>query len=802
MKYFKNQNPEKKLTSQFRDPIFPPNSKSLLAIDKNNKFIGDSIYANEINKKGIIWKNSKEIFGINNYDLFCNNIKFGDIKQGSLGNCYFLSALAALCEFPNTIYNLFNDLNVNNFGYYEIKMFIEGEWQKVIIDDYFPVVNSTVKSKIQKFKFRFSKPNGNELWVILLEKAWAKVNGGYRNTISGKESDVFECLTGYPSERYNLKKFGIDEIWDIVLECDNRNNIMCTTTITDNNISNKGLIPLHAYSLIGAKIVNIENNKIVRLVQLRNPWGNKEWLGDWSDKSSVWDKIVFNKDNNNKLNEIKDNGMFYMSIEDYVIYFNYICICSLSNKSTINYLKITNNNEKINPTVYVINLNENSVLGFSAVVKHWRYTREIKCKSVCSYIIILKLNMNTHISNDVFNPKLIEYIDSDYSVNSSVVLHKILQRGKYLLWVWCDNFNLFDVDKDKHVRISISSETDFTIDNIAEDKDFNLLKRVIYIKNINNVDKSKNVFCKQSNMFEYSGFGYRLLVNNSKDCITIKNNYSNLLNMDILPSYKDKNILSNKTFYSILHPNSWDVIIANKLKDTGSYSFNLKSDLNCTLNNRSNNILKISSLDILKDYELIDIYNKINKNNELDKLSKKSDLLIKSDCIEKEHDADKVNLNYCTKIEDLKHKNIKIEIINDNKSTYKGYVNSENKKHGKGILINKYENISFVGEWKNDLKHGYGYYFNNINHKIILEGNFNNNTLIGNAKTYLANGDVIICKYIKGKKEGPGKYIWNDNSQWKGTFKNDKMHGIGILTTKEGLEYDVEYNEGNIIYKN
>lgn len=29
------------------------------------------------------------------------------------------------------------------------------------------------------------------------------------------------------------------------------------------------------------------------LVQLRNPWGKREWLGPWSDNSVTWDKYPF-----------------------------------------------------------------------------------------------------------------------------------------------------------------------------------------------------------------------------------------------------------------------------------------------------------------------------------------------------------------------------------------------------------------------------------------------------------------------------------------------------------------------------
>ena len=44
-----------------------------------------------------------------------------------------------------------------------------------------------------------------------------------------------------------------------------------------------GLIKGHAYSVTGAATVQV-NGKDVRIVRIRNPWGQREWTGDWSDE--------------------------------------------------------------------------------------------------------------------------------------------------------------------------------------------------------------------------------------------------------------------------------------------------------------------------------------------------------------------------------------------------------------------------------------------------------------------------------------------------------------------------------------
>jgi len=58
----------------------------------------------------------------------------------------------------------------------------------------------------------------------------------------------------------------------------------CGSTDQDksNEVSKVGLICGHAYSLLGAYSVN-HQGKTVKLVKLRNPWGEREWNGNWKD---------------------------------------------------------------------------------------------------------------------------------------------------------------------------------------------------------------------------------------------------------------------------------------------------------------------------------------------------------------------------------------------------------------------------------------------------------------------------------------------------------------------------------------
>ena len=64
-----------------------------------------------------------------------------NVKQGSLGTCYFLEAISTLSNYGQLLYQLFANENINNEGLYEIFLFYKGEWQKVLVDDYFFSIN-------------------------------------------------------------------------------------------------------------------------------------------------------------------------------------------------------------------------------------------------------------------------------------------------------------------------------------------------------------------------------------------------------------------------------------------------------------------------------------------------------------------------------------------------------------------------------------------------------------------------------------------------------------------------------------
>ena len=96
--------------------------------------------------------------------------------MGDLKNAWLMAALVGMAENPKLIERLFVSKKYNEQGFYKIRICVNGEWSVVVVDDYIPCqINGGPI---------FTRGNGNELWVMLIEKAYAKAFGNY-NALEG-----------------------------------------------------------------------------------------------------------------------------------------------------------------------------------------------------------------------------------------------------------------------------------------------------------------------------------------------------------------------------------------------------------------------------------------------------------------------------------------------------------------------------------------------------------------------------------------------------------------------------------------
>lgn len=285
------------------------------------------------NVQKIEWKRPKD-FLKNQYEVFEGAIEAADIRQGALGDCWFLSAVAALTEFESLVIDIFTPASrkTNESGVYTLRFCKMGIWQTVRVDDFFPCYPAAGPI--------YSRSNGDELWVLLIEKAYAKVHGCYEAIRAGYAYEGMIDLTGCPSKTIRFDdpiiqhRISTGDLWTDLLRYDEENFIMSASTPGEDSVtehgrfakSSTGLIAGHAYTLISA--VRISRGD--RLIKLRNPWGQLEWNGKWADDSSDWtpeiQAEILTMLPDHKF-EQADDGIFWMSFEDVVKHFFSINVC-------------------------------------------------------------------------------------------------------------------------------------------------------------------------------------------------------------------------------------------------------------------------------------------------------------------------------------------------------------------------------------------------------------------------------------------------------------------------------------------
>ncbi len=202
--------------------------------------------------------------------LFADGPEHNDIRQGSVGDCYFLACLASMSDSdPNVIRQMVTALGD---GTYAVRFFRGGQASYLRLDADLPVYSGSSLS------YAKLTPDG-ETWVAIVEKAYCHFRYGqnsYASISGGWMSTVFQEMTNRPTttmwtggSQASLASF-------IISALDSGH----AATLGSYGNAPSPIVGSHAYMLKSIEFVEGE-----AIVTVYNPWGvdGKTYDSNYSD---------------------------------------------------------------------------------------------------------------------------------------------------------------------------------------------------------------------------------------------------------------------------------------------------------------------------------------------------------------------------------------------------------------------------------------------------------------------------------------------------------------------------------------
>ena len=277
----------------FYDSSFPPDPRSLY-FDPFNPPKG-SLPGSSIKWCSII---EREVLDCETPVTFKGTQSSSTVIQGSLGNGYFVNALRLLSCREEYVRRLIVSEKYASKGMYTLKFCKAGKWRYVHIDDR---IACRPSGRVNYCR----NEDVDEVWAMLMEKAYAKLHGCYEALVFGLiEKVLVDCIPAGHVRTIRSEELTEDTACDIVWEAlesavEGRKLSGCGRFVSDpygeTLEDRKGVTINHVYEVIDAVAASADATETydaltVGMVCIRNLQGQGQgrFVGKWSYGDQLW----------------------------------------------------------------------------------------------------------------------------------------------------------------------------------------------------------------------------------------------------------------------------------------------------------------------------------------------------------------------------------------------------------------------------------------------------------------------------------------------------------------------------------
>lgn len=226
------------------------------------------------------------------FKVFDGPAKYSDVRQGALGDCYFLAALASIAHAqPEFIHDMFTHRDQWANDVYTTRWRLNGGDQDVVVNNKVPTL---YHDSITAFAHGDDAAASFTAWPIILEKAWAKIFTNYKATEGGVWGTVLTSAVAANVESATHHQSDMETVWHLLEKGTWQKWPMGAGTGSHGNPTKYGLVAGHQYTVLQVTTVGGQ-----RAVEVFNPWNKDGYHGQVP-------------------NEDKKDGKFTMTFQEYM----------------------------------------------------------------------------------------------------------------------------------------------------------------------------------------------------------------------------------------------------------------------------------------------------------------------------------------------------------------------------------------------------------------------------------------------------------------------------------------------------